>query len=97
MRIDSSIINPAQNLEAPAAAKPEGEKSFGAMLNQALGQVNEMQQQADSLAVQVSTGEVENVHQAVISMEKAVLALELTVQVRNRVVEAYQELMKTQV
>jgi flagellar hook-basal body complex protein FliE len=97
MRIDNILPNLAQHSGAPGVAKPQGDNSFGGMLNQALGQVNEMQQQADALAVQVSTGEVENVHQAVIAMEKAVLALELTVQVRNRVVEAYQELMKTQV
>jgi|WetSurMetagenome_2_1015567.scaffolds.fasta_scaffold440545_2 flagellar hook-basal body complex protein FliE len=97
MRIESVINQPGLAPESSSGPKAAGDKSFGEMLNQALGQVNDMQQQADTLATQVSTGEIENVHQAVISMEKSVLALELTVQVRNRVVEAYQELMKTQI
>ena len=37
---------------------------------------------------------MENVHEATIAAEKAALALELTVQIRNKVVEAYQEIMR---
>lgn len=98
MRIDLVQGN-SQSLQPTRAANgPEkGAKSFAETLTQAVEQVNELQQQADQLAVKVATGDVENVHQAAISMEKAVLALEFAVQVRNKAIEAYQELMRTQV
>ena len=63
----------------------------------ALGQVNNLQQQADDMAVKLATGDVEDVHKAMIAMNKARLAFDFTLQVRNKVVEAYQEIMRMQV
>jgi len=75
--------------------KPVG--SFKDMVKDAAGQVNRLQNQADDLALKLATGDVEDVHQAMVAMQKAKLALELTIQVRNKVVEAYQEVMRMQV
>lgn len=71
--------------------------SFGEAIGKALGQVNKLQQQADDTAVQLATGDVEDVHKAMIAMNKARLAFDFTLQVRNKVIEAYQEIMRMQV
>jgi len=56
-----------------------------------------MSNEADNLAVNLSSGSVEDVHEAMIAMQKAKLALDFTIQVRNKVIEAYQEIMRMQV
>jgi flagellar hook-basal body complex protein FliE len=86
----------APQVQKPTSAPPGG-ASFAETLSQAVQQVSDLQGQADTLATKVATGDLDNVHQAIIAMEKANLALELTVQVRNKAIEAYQELMRTQV
>lgn len=71
--------------------------SFKEAVKNALGEVNDLQNQADDMAMKLATGDVEDVHRAMIAMQKAKLALDLTIQVRNKVIEAYQEIMRMQV
>ena len=59
--------------------------------------VDKAMQQADALGQQVATGQLKDVHQFTAAAAKANLAMELTVAVRNRAVEAYQEIMRMQV
>jgi flagellar hook-basal body complex protein FliE len=70
--------------------------SFGDVLGKALTQVNELQLQADSLSQKLATGEITDAHTVTIAAEKAALALEMTIQIRNKVMEAYQEIMRMQ-
>ena len=79
---------------------PEPEQpgvSFKELVKDTIGEVNKMQKTADDLAVKLASGDVEDVHRAMIAMQKAKLALDLTIQVRNKVIEAYQEIMRMQV
>ena len=71
--------------------------SFKELIKDAVSEVNKLQSQADQSAVKLATGELEDVHRAMIDMQKAKLALDLTIQVRNKVIEAYQEIMRMQV
>ena len=98
MRIIASQATPAFRL--PAIPRPIGgqsDKSFGELLKDAVDQVNQLQGQADKLAEQLASGNLKDVHQVMVAMEKASLALQLTIQVRNKAIEAYQEIMRTQV
>jgi|WetSurMetagenome_2_1015567.scaffolds.fasta_scaffold1612353_1 flagellar hook-basal body complex protein FliE len=98
MRIDNLVNN--QNIapmSQPAANEPKNGASFGDALNKAIEQVNNLQTEADKMAVKVAAGDTDQIHQAIIAMEKASLALDLTIQVRNKAIEAYQELIRTQV
>lgn len=74
-----------------------GGVSFKEIVKDAVKEVNHLQSQADGFAVRLAAGDVEDVHQAMIAMQKAKLALDLTIQVRNKVIEAYQEIMRMQV
>jgi flagellar hook-basal body complex protein FliE len=100
MRLESitAVGRPtATTIQSPITAQATSDKNFGEALTKALDQVNSLQTEADSMAQTVAIGGTDKVHEAMIAMEKASLALELTVQVRNKAIEAYQELMRTQV
>jgi len=82
---------------APAAKAPtvdETAKDFGQLFSEALAKVEQAQQDAASAAQRLATGEIRDVAEVTIASEKATLALQLLVQVRNKVLEAYQEVMR---
>ncbi len=88
-----------QRLEPIVKSEPEptdGQSSFGQFLKDALTEVNRIHQESAELDKMLAAGTLENVHQAMIVTEKATLALQATIQVRNKAVEAYQEIMRTQ-
>ena len=88
--------DPSGAMREGADVSPHG-TGFKNAVKKAVAEVNRLQNQADGLAVKLATGDVEDVHEAMIAMQKAKLALEFTIQVRNKVVEAYQEIMRMQV
>ncbi|KAA9006388.1 flagellar hook-basal body complex protein FliE [Paenibacillus spiritus] len=71
-------------------------KSFGTYLEDALNQVAEQEQNAKDMNNKFVLGEV-NVDDTMIASQQALLSLQLTTQVRNKVIEAYQEIMRTQI
>ncbi|HWI62419.1 MAG TPA: flagellar hook-basal body complex protein FliE [Symbiobacteriaceae bacterium] len=77
-----------------AATADSTVKEFGQFLSEALANVEAAQQEAATAAQRLATGEIQDVAEVTIASEKATLALQLTVQVRNKVLEAYQEMMR---
>ncbi|MCL6518668.1 MAG: flagellar hook-basal body complex protein FliE [Armatimonadetes bacterium] len=73
------------------------ERSFGQSIRDAISEVNRLQTEADQLAKKLAVGDAVEIHQAMIAMQKASTALQFTVQVRNKIIEAYQEIMRMQV
>lgn len=71
--------------------------SFVDTLKEAINNVNSLQKVADTKMQELATGRSQNIHETMIATEKADLALRLMVQVRNKVIDAYQEIMKMQV
>ncbi|MGI6657768.1 MAG: flagellar hook-basal body complex protein FliE [Desulfobulbus sp.] len=84
---------------APAQTSPSAQASasFGTLLRNMVDQVNQKQQNADLAVQKIHGGGEKNLHDAMIAMEKADLSLRYMVQVRNKAVEAYQEIMRMQV
>ena len=70
---------------------------FGDVFKNALKEVSASQNVSDKKTDQLLTGEVKDVHEVMIASQKASLSLQMTMQVRNKVVEAYQEVMRMQV
>ena len=70
---------------------------FGELLQKAVESVNHMQHESGRLEDAVAKGENANIHQAIIAGEKAGLSFRLMMQVRNKLVEAYQEVLRIQV
>ncbi len=72
-------------------------QNFTDNLMQALGEVNKLQIDATEATNQLLKGDIQNLHQVMIKMEEAQLALQLTVQTVNKVIQAYQEISRMQV
>ncbi|MGI5920209.1 MAG: flagellar hook-basal body complex protein FliE [Syntrophomonadaceae bacterium] len=96
---DLNSIAPGKSLALSGSDtlnQPVTSPSFMDYLYNALGEVDELQKQAELSAEKLALGDLSYLHNAVIAYEKASLALELTAEVRNRIVEAYQEIMRMQ-
>jgi flagellar hook-basal body complex protein FliE len=82
---------------APEAGAGKTVEQFKEMLYDAIDNVSDLQRNADELMTKLATGEAEDLHQVMIAVEKVNLALQLTLQIRNKMLEAYQEIMRMQV
>jgi flagellar hook-basal body complex protein FliE len=85
-------------VETPGAAGAEGKsQSFGEVLKDSLKQVNSLQQEADASIQSLATGGEASLHDTMLAIQKAELSFKLMMQVRNKIVEAYQEVIRMQV
>lgn len=78
-------------------AVAQGGASFKDTLNSALGDVNQAMQAADQVSRDFTAGKAGNLHDVMIAMEKAEVQLRTLTAVRNKVMDAYQEVMRMQV
>jgi len=93
-----SGITPISMPDLPGLSKsgdPSGE--FQKVLAGTIGQLQSLNQDASDATQKFLTGENEELHTVVLATQKAELAFELGLQVRNKVVDAYQEIMKMQI
>lgn len=74
-----------------------GKVSFREMLEKSLGEVNDLQHVAEEQIRKFSTGEVNDLREVMVAVEEANLAFQFTLQIRNKIVEAYQEISRLQV
>lgn len=80
---------------APGTTAPTG--GFGQMLDGLVGTVEAKNSAASELTRKVLLGDSDQLHQSVIAMQEASVAFSMMVEVRNKLVESYQELMRMQV
>ena len=82
---------------ADAVKKPGGKTDgpgFGDMLKDYINDVNSMQNEMDHSISKMATGEVKDLHQVMLAVEKADLSFRLMMEVRNKLIKAYEEVMK---
>ncbi|MFC5541256.1 flagellar hook-basal body complex protein FliE [Ureibacillus suwonensis] len=72
----------------------EAQKSFANTLKEAIDKVNDYQVQSDTLTNKLIQGENVELHEVMIAAQKANITLNATVEIRNKVIEAYQEIMR---
>lgn len=95
---DISIDTHLKSLFPEAGVQNKGnDTGFADMLADAVSQTNEAQLDADKAAVALQTGKAENLHEVMLSMEEADISMRLLVQMRNKALDAYQEIMRMQV
>lgn len=75
--------------------KVQGQQSFGEMLKKVVEEANDMQVTAANQGMKLALGEVQDVHEAMIAMEKASLVLQLSLEIRDKLVDAYERLMRS--
>jgi len=86
------ILNTVDNSDS----SKDVEISFGQYLKNAIGKVNDLQIEAQDYKKLLATGEADNLHSVMIAAEKANIALQLTMGIRTKVVDAYREIMRMQ-
>jgi flagellar hook-basal body complex protein FliE len=98
-RLDTGRINSGESKIDSSSSQIEttGSGSFADTLKEAVMNVNEAQKNSDKAIQALATGKTDNVAEVMIATEKADIALKLMVQVRNKIIDAYQEVMKMQV
>ncbi|WLR43544.1 flagellar hook-basal body complex protein FliE [Bacillus carboniphilus] len=72
-------------------------QNFSTYLKEALKETNELQVQSDKLTTMMANGHDVDLDQVMIAAEKANVALQATLEVRNKVIESYQEIMRMQI
>ena len=76
---------------------PKDAQSFSKVLNNLVKEVDSLHKTAAQATDKMMTGELEDVHQVVIAMEEAETSFKLLMEIRNKMVDAYREVMKMQV
>ncbi len=89
-------LDPRQLRTPQPTASPEG-KSFKDVLAEAIGEVQRLRTEADSTIKQLVAGEIKDVTEAMVAVEKADIAFQTMMTVRNKIVAAYEEIMRMQV
>ncbi len=88
------LVNPTTQAKQPAV---EEGKSFGAFLEGSISEVNKLQHQADQAIQDLAGGNEIDIHNTMIALEKAEVSFKLMMQVRNKIITAYEEVMRMQI
>ncbi|MGE3609962.1 MAG: flagellar hook-basal body complex protein FliE [Bacteriovoracaceae bacterium] len=89
--------NKAFDLEMPGVQGTGDAKTFGEFLQDSIGKVNSLQQEANVAMEKLASGESQNLHETLLAVEKADIAFRTMNQVRTKVIDAYREIMKMQI
>lgn len=93
-----NTMMPNTTVKINQVAKNQKENvSFSSLLKENLEKVNKAQVEADNMTNDFIKGKPVELHEVMIASEKASILLQTTIEVRNKVVEAYQEMMRMQV
>jgi len=86
-----TMIQPGIGVEEP------GKVTFGKLIGELVGEVDAKGKDSAQELRKVMTGEVDNLHQSMVAMQEASVAFNLMVEVRNKMMESYQQVMRMQV
>lgn len=93
----SNVYNP-DIIKSSIDDKKISEKSgFKDFLHGAIDKLNTYENEANRMGEMLATGEVDNIHEVMIASQKAEIALQFAIEVKNKVMDAYKEIMRMQV
>lgn len=75
--------------------KATGGTGFEEFLTDSIKQVNNLQLQGNQAVQELAVGKSENIHETMIAMEKATISFQMMMQIRNKIIDAYQDILKT--
>ena len=97
MPLPIAPISPASVIAAPSPGESKNAGGFGSIFEDAMGKVGQLHDDASKSVESFLSGEGDDLHKTILTTQRADLAMELFLQVRNKVVSAYQEVMRMQV
>jgi flagellar hook-basal body complex protein FliE len=91
-------LNPimSKGIKSDLIKPVETEQNFGEILSKAIDDVNSAQVESETMGRLLAIGEIDNLHDVQIAGQKAELTLNLMVQVRNKILDAYNEINRIQ-
>ncbi len=91
-------LNPLANAEQSTKETPRAQNGEGFMeiLQKTLEEVNDLQIKGDRALSEIATGQVKDLHQAAIAIDKAEISMKVMLEVRNKALNAYKEILRTQ-
>ena len=90
--VESPLYQPLKSPSSEAPSSPDT-SGFGDVISDAVAKVEATQAKGDADAAKLAAGDG-NLHEAALSLEKADISMRLMVKARNKIVEAYQEIMR---
>jgi len=93
----SSLLNSVISNEDMSKNQQSNSESFAEVLKQSVNEVNDSQVQAYNAMEDIATGKVENLQEAVQKIEEAELSLKLGLEVKNKALSAYKQVMAMQI
>ena len=95
LSIRGDVVSLSNSL--PTEKNQGGKNSFGSVLKDSIKEINQLQNTADQAIAKVELDNSGSIHEAMIALEKADISFRAMLQVRNKIVDAYQEVMRMQV
>ena len=86
----------AELLKQKSKVESGGGEAFAKHLKSALNEVNEIQEKSEIAVADMATGQVKDLHQAALAIGKAETSMKLMLEIRNKALNAYKELGRTQ-
>ncbi|HNQ45428.1 MAG TPA: flagellar hook-basal body complex protein FliE [Syntrophorhabdus sp.] len=96
MKIDS-IAGIGNMVENKGVNTHKGKTTFSEVLKDSIQKAGELEKEADQEAIKLAKMETQDIHNTMIAIEKADLTFQLMMQVRNKIISAYEEIMRMQV
>lgn len=93
----TNVLDVQKSTGSSPVSPNEAQKSFSSFLKDSIEKVNDLQVQSDNLTQKLALGQDVDLHEVMIAAQKANISLQLTLEVRNKAIEAYQEMMRMQV
>ena len=91
-----SPLTPSLPSSGGASGRPAG-ADFGSALKQAVGALGDLSSKADASSLAMAKGEPVDIHEVMLNTEQASLGFSMALQVRNKLIDAYQEVMRMNV
>jgi flagellar hook-basal body complex protein FliE len=95
--IFTGLLGPMAPTIGADATQPAPGADFGAMLKQAVGTLSGLGAQADASSLKLAAGQPVDIHEVMLNAEQASLGFQVALQVRNKLVDAYQDIMRMSV
>ena len=97
LSVGNDLTYSIADIQKKDGAVTKGTESFGKMLKESVQEINQLQTDADVAIKKVELEGSGSIHEAIIALEKADISFRAVMQVRNKILEAYQEVMRMQV
>jgi flagellar hook-basal body complex protein FliE len=97
INISESIGKIGDNFVKSNFGTKDKDESFNSIFQNAIDNVNQYQKEADNAVTELAVGQEKDIHKTMIALEKSAISLQMLIEIRNSVIDAYKELTRMQV